>query len=163
LQSTRCGDLDPAAVTYIMRKENLDPAAMDRVLTRESGWYGISGLGNDLQDIEAAAVRGNERAKVALDVFIHRMKKYVGAYAAVMGGLDGLIFSGGIGEKSSAVRAAVCRGLEFLGIRLDEELNAGTLGDAVISVSGAQVKILVVKTDEELYIARETHRVAGNA
>jgi len=158
LQSTRCGDLDPEVVTYLMRKENLDPAAMDDILTRESGWLGICGLG-DLRDVEIAAARGNGRAQLALDVFVHRLKKYVGAYAAIMGGMDGLIFSGGIGEKSAAVRSAVCRGLEFMGIRLDERLNEAAGPDTVLSTPGSPAKVLVVKTDEELYIARETYRV----
>lgn len=158
VQSTRCGDMDPLVVTYLMRKENLTPDAMDALLNRESGWLGISGVSNDFREVAEAAKAGNQRAQLAIDTFLYRCRKYVGAYAAAMGGIDVLVFSGGVGERSAAVRAGICRGLEFLGIDIDPGRNQE--GPAERCISRGQVAVWVVPTNEELVIARDTYALA---
>lgn len=159
LQSTRCGDIDPLAITYLMRKLSLGSTEMERILNHESGWLGISGLSSDFSVIEQAADRGHEQAQIALDVFVHRAKKYVGAYAAVLGGIDALLFSGGIGEKSPTARMRICEGLEFLGLHLDSELNENLQGEGIVSTSSSPAAIIVVSTDEEKVIAKETYGI----
>lgn len=159
VQSTRCGDLDPLVVTYLMRREGLGPDEMDRVLNRESGWLGISGVSSDLREVFAAAKVGDARAELAIDAFTYRTKKYVGAYAAAMGGLDVLVFSGGVGEKSPAVRERICSGLEFLGIYLDQEANRSDSPEKSIAQPQSRVEILVIPTNEELVIARDTYEI----
>ncbi|PRR70424.1 acetate/propionate family kinase [Neomoorella humiferrea] len=159
LQSTRCGDVDPGVLIFLLRREGLTPDTLEEVINKKSGWLGISGISNDYRAVEEAARQGHERARLALDVLAYRAKKYVGAYAAAMGGLDVLVFSGGIGEKSSSLRREVCRGLEFLGIKLDTERNENGSGDRLISNPEARVQVLVVHTDEEVMIARETIKV----
>lgn len=159
LQSTRCGDIDPLAITYLMRKLSLSSTEMERILNHESGWLGISGLSSDFSVIEQAADSGHEQAQIALDVFVHRAKKYVGAYAAVLGGIDALLFSGGIGEKSPAARMRICEGLEFLGVHLDFELNENLQGEGIVSTSSSPAAIIVVSTDEEKVIAKETYGI----
>ncbi len=156
IQSTRSGDVDAAAISFIMRKEGLTPEKIDDILYRRSGWLGISGLSKDLREVEQAALQGNKRARLAIDAFAYRAKKYVGAYAAAMGGLDLLVFAGGVGENSSLIRQEICKGLEFLGIRLDSEQNATVKGEGLISEDSAATPVLVVNTNEELVIARET-------
>ncbi|AEE96018.1 acetate/propionate family kinase [Mahella australiensis] len=157
VQSTRSGDIDPAAVTYIMRQEGLSTDQMDDVLNKQSGWLGISGVSNDLREVEQAAATGNERARLAIDTFVYSCKKYVGAYAAAMGGFDVLAFSGGIGEKSSHIRQKVCQGLEFLGIELDQEKNNAGIGPRFITTEDSKTKAVVVSVDEELVIAQQTY------
>ncbi|WP_240986791.1 acetate/propionate family kinase [Acididesulfobacillus acetoxydans] len=157
VQSTRCGDLDPFIITHIMRKEGLSLEEMDEVLSKRSGWLGISGVSNDLRLVEEAAEEGNPQAKLALRAFTYRAKKYIGAYAAAMGGLDLVLFAGGVGENSSVVRAEICRGLEFLGIELDEERNAQLKGEGLVSRPEGSVPVLVVDTNEEAVIAQETY------
>lgn len=159
LQSTRCGDVDPGVLVYLLRQEGLAPDALEEVINKKGGWLGISGISNDYRAVEEAARQGHERARLALEVLAYRAKKYVGAYAAAMGGIDVLIFSGGIGEKSSSLRREICRGLEFLGIKLDAERNENESGDRLISSPEAKVQVLVVHTDEEVMIARETVKV----
>lgn len=159
VQSTRSGDIDPAAVTYIMRLEGFSPDEMDDILNKQSGWLGISNVSNDLREVEQAAAAGNDRARLAIDVFVYSCKKYVGAYAAAMGGLDVLAFSGGIGEKSASIRQKICAGLEFLGIKLDDESNQHGQGQRFINTPDSAVKVAVVSVDEELTIARETYRL----
>ncbi|GFN23276.1 acetate/propionate family kinase [Thermanaeromonas sp. C210] len=159
LQSTRCGDVDPGVLVYLLRQEGLGPEALEEVINKRSGWLGISGVSNDYRAVEEAARRGHERARIALDVLAYRAKKYIGAYAAAMGGIDVLIFSGGVGERSSSLRREICRGLEFLGIELDAERNEKGSGDRLISSPESRVKVLVVHTDEEVMIARETVKV----
>ncbi len=159
-QSGRSGDLDPFAVLYVMEKENLTPAQVREVLCKKGGLLGISGLSNDIRDLEEAAGKGNEQAKLALDVFTYEVKKYIGAYAAALGGLDVLAFAGGIGENSWRVREEAVRGLEHLGVRLDQEKNrAGGTGDRVISAADSAVTLLVVYTNEEKIVARETKKL----
>lgn len=163
-QSSRTGDVDAFAILHVMEKENLSPAEMGRILCKQGGLAGISGAGNDLRDLEQAAAGGNGRAATALEVFIYEIKKYLGAYAAAMGGLDAVAFAGGIGENSWRTRAEVCAHMEFLGIRLDEETNrAPSREDRLISAPGSRVAVLVVFTNEELMVAQETVRVLGAA
>jgi acetate kinase len=156
---TRCGDLDPFAVLHVMERTGMTPAETAEVLCRESGLLGISGVGGELRELEEAADGGNHRAALAIDVFVHGVKRWVGACAAVLGGLDALAFAGGIGENSPRVRAAVCDGLEFLGVELDPERNREPPAGGVISPDGAAAAVVVVRTDEELVVARETVRV----
>ncbi len=158
IQSTRSGDVDAAAISFIMRKEGLDTHELDDVLYRQSGWLGISGVSKDLRVVDQAAQEGNPRARLAIDAFVYRAKKYVGAYAAAMGGLDILVFAGGVGEKSYRIRQAICDGLEFLGINLDSGLNTSLTGEGLVSDGGAVTPVVVVNTNEELYIARETQK-----
>lgn len=156
---TRCGDLDPFAVLYVMERTGLTVGEMAEVLCRKSGLLGISGVGGEFREIEEAADRGDRRAALAIDVFVHGVKKYVGACAAVLGGLDALAFAGGIGENSPRVRQAVCAGLEFLGVELDPERNREPPATGLVSRNGAAAAVVVVRTDEELVVARETVRV----
>lgn len=156
LQSTRCGDVDPALIVHIMREFGLTSSQMDDLIYRQSGWLGLSGISADMAAVEAAAAAGNERAQLALDVFVHRARKYIGAYAAAMGGLDLLVFGGGIGENSPKLRARICEHMEFLGIELDSEVNAALRGPGIISKPSSRVKVVVVKVQEDLVLARET-------
>jgi acetate kinase len=163
LMGTRCGDLDPAILPWVMGMEELTLAQLNAMLNKHSGLYGISGVSSDMREIQAAAQDGNRRATLAFEVFCYRIKKYVGAYAAAMGGVDALTFTGGIGENSPCVRATVTDGLEFLGVSVDPALNAAaTKGEeAVISADGSRVAVAVVPTNEERVIARDTARVLG--
>jgi acetate kinase len=158
VMGTRSGDLDPALVPYIMQQMGLSDLQVDALLNTQSGLLGVSGLSSDMRDIEEAAAAGHERAQLALDIFCYRLKKYIGAYAAAMGGLDALVFTAGIGEKSAIVRAKSCAGLEFLGISLDPERNR-TLPTGEISRPGAPVQVFIIPTDEELLIARDTYEL----
>ncbi|MFB3921064.1 MAG: acetate/propionate family kinase [Terriglobia bacterium] len=158
--AARSGELDPFAVLYLMEKEKLTPAQISEILCKKSGLLGISGVSSDLRDIEEAAAGGNKRAALAVEILMYEVKKYLGAFAAAMGGLDAVAFAGGIGENSWRVREAVCREMEFLGIWLDEEKNRQPAsGDRVISRPDSQVTALVVYTNEEIIVARETVRV----
>ena len=161
-QSSRCGDLDPFVVLHVMEKEHLTVGDASRLLSKQSGLVGISGLSNDVRDLEKAASEGHARAALALAVFTYQVKKLVGAYAAVLGGLDAIAFAGGIGENSWRIREKVCEGLEFLGLQLDKETNQrAASGDRVISAPSSRVTALVVYTNEELVVARETVTVLG--
>jgi acetate kinase len=158
--AARVGELDPFAVLHVMAKEKLTPAQVGEILCRKSGLLGISGVSSDLRDIEDAATKGNPRATLALDVLVYEVKKYLGAFAAAMGGLDAVAFAGGIGENSWHVREAVCRDMEFLGILLDAESNRQPAnGDRLISRPHSNVAVLVIHTNEEVIVARETVRV----
>ena len=158
--AARSGDLDPFIPLHVMEKANLTAKQVAETLAKKGGLLGISGVSSDLRDIEEAASKGNSRAALAIDVLVYEIKKYIGAFAAAMAGLDCVAFAGGIGENSARVRGAVCRGLEFLGIHLDEEKNraAGT-GDRLISCADSKVTTLVVYTNEEIIVAREAVRV----
>ncbi|WP_432665147.1 acetate kinase [Wukongibacter baidiensis] len=153
---TRCGDIDPAIVTFIMEKENLDVAGINNLMNKKSGVFGISGVSSDFRDIEQAAADGNERAQLALEKFDMRVKKYVAAYAAVMGGVDAIVFTAGLGENSAANREKICEGLEFMGVKLDKEKNNVRGKEVVVSTDDSTVKVLVVPTNEELMIAKDT-------
>ena len=158
--ATRSGEFDAYAMTYLMEKENLSGAEIRQLLCEKGGLAGISGLSGDMRDLEEAAEKGQHRAQLAIKSFIYKTKKYVGAYAAVLGGLDALSFAGGIGENSWYVRQEICRGMEFLGIHLDEEKNrAPGSGDRIISRADSPVAVLVVYTNEEIIVARETVKV----
>ncbi len=164
LMGTRSGNLDPSAVTHLLRTEGLEPEAMDRILNQESGLKGISGISNDMREIEKAANAGDHRALLAFKTFCYQVRKYIGAYVAAIGGLDALVFTGGIGQGSAGVRSLACQGLGYMGIRIDEKKNQEAQGaDKVleISVPEAPVRVLVVPTDEERMIARETIRILG--
>lgn len=156
---TRSGDIDPAIVTFIMEKENLNIEGMNNLLNKKSGVLGISGVSSDFRDIEAAAKEGNERAQLALDKFNIRVKKYIAAYAAVMGGVDAVVFTAGLGENSPSNREAICKGLEFMGIQIDPVKNNVRGKETIISTDDSKVKVLVVPTNEELMIARDTQEL----
>lgn len=161
IQSTRGGDIDAAAVTYIMKKEGVSPERMEEILNKESGWLGISGISNDLREI-VDTMDTNYRASLAFKAAAYRIKKYIGAYAAAMGGIDALIFSGGVGENGWVLRREVLNDMEFLGIKLDNSLNESLKGEGIISSTDSNVKVVVVKTDEELIIAREAYNIFIN-
>jgi len=160
VMGTRCGDIDAAAVLFLMEKENFTTAQMDNLLNKQSGLLGISGISNDLREVQKWVVKGDQRAKLALEVFPYRIKKYIGAYSAVLGGLDALIFSAGIGENEANIRDKVCQRLEFLGVYLDKNKNrARSKASRFISTESSPAKILVIPTNEEEMIAEETWRV----
>jgi len=160
VMGTRCGDIDAAAVLFLMEKENFTTAQMDNLLNKQSGLLGISGISNDLREVQKWVVKGNQRAKLALEVFPYRIKKYIGAYSAVLGGLDALIFSAGIGENEANIRDEICQRLEFLGVYLDKNKNrARSKASRFISTESSPAKILVIPTNEEEMIAEETWRV----
>lgn len=163
LMGTRSGDLDPA-IPLLLVEQGMGPAEVDELLNRRSGLEGVSGIGADFRDVEEAAQRGEPRARLAVEVFVHRLRKYIGGYAAVLGGVDAVVFTGGIGENSALVRSRVCEPLIFMGVVLDEEKNrserpADHGGIVEVSHPRAPTKVLVVHTDEERMIARETMRV----
>lgn len=166
VMGTRSGDVDPGILIDLMRKENLDADGLDQLLNRQSGLKGLSGIGNDLRDIEERAADGDERAQLTLHVFTHRLRKYIGAYAAVMGGLDAIVFTGGIGQNSALIRHRAAQRLDFLGARLDEAKNRVAKVDqanpvAEISQAHSRVRILAIATDEEHAIAEATDRIVG--
>ncbi len=158
---TRSGDIDPAIVTFLMEKEGLDTAGANNVLNKKSGVLGISGVSSDFRDIESAAKEGDERAKLALEVYAHKVKGYIGAYMAQMNGADAIVFTAGVGENGIAMRADICANLEGLGIKLDPEKNNVRGKEAVISADDSKIKVLLVPTNEELVIARDTTRIVG--
>ncbi len=162
IMGTRCGDIDATAVLYLMRHENMDPAAMDHMLNKESGLLGVSGLSSDLRDIEDAIAEGNADAKLAADIFVHRAKKYIGSYIAEMNGIDALVFTAGIGENAGAFRAAICADMEYLGITIDEAKNHVRGEEQAIHVEGAPVQVWIVPTNEELSIAEDVVQELGN-
>ena len=158
LMGTRSGDIDASAVEFLARKKGMSHAEIVTYLNKNCGVAGISGVSSDFRDLIAGMESGNERCKLALDMFNYQTKRFVGAYAAAMGGLDCIVFTAGIGENTPLVREGVCEGLEFLGVKLDKEKNNGKNDGSVrdISADGSRVKILVIPTNEELVIARET-------
>ena len=162
LMGTRSGDVDAGILTYIMEKENIGSQAISTIVNKSSGILGISGVSSDMREIEAAIQNGDKRAALALKTYNYRIKKYIGAYAAALGGVDILVFTGGVGENQWAIRSAVCENMEFIGIRLDEEKNKSIRGiEAVISTDDSRVKVVVIPTDEELMIALDTLKSIG--
>ena len=155
---TRCGDIDPSVVEYIMGKTGMDVHEALNVCNKKSGMAGLSGVSSDFRDLTAAADNGNERAILALDVFSYAVKKYVGAYAAAMNGLDVLVFTAGVGEHTPEVRSRVAGEMEYLGIKIDEKKNySGERGVMrEISTPDSRVRVLIIPTNEELVLARET-------
>jgi acetate kinase len=156
---TRCGTIDPAVVKYLMEKEKMTIKEIDEYLNKKSGVLGISGISSDFRDIEAAADEGNERAALAIEIFCYRVKKYIGEYAAVMDGTDVVIFTAGIGENNTLVRKKVLTGMDYMGIEIDWQKNETKGKEIDISASNSRVKTLVIPTNEELAIARETLRL----
>jgi acetate kinase len=161
VMGTRCGLIDPAIVLYVMEKENLSASEVNNLMNKKSGVLGISGVSSDFRDLENAMEEGNERAKLALDVFVHYVKKMIGSYVAVLNGIDMLVFTAGLGENSISMREDICANMNYLGIDLDIEKNKVRGEEKIISKDSASTKILVVPTNEELMIARDTKRVVG--
>ncbi|MCI5884577.1 MAG: acetate kinase [Clostridiales bacterium] len=157
---TRSGDIDPAIISYICKKEGITVDEMNSVLNKESGVYGMSGISSDMRDIKSAAAEGNERAQLTLDVYAHKIKAFIGAYIAEMNGVDAIVFTAGIGENDPVTRANVCRDMDALGIILDPEKNE-TREQSVISADDSKVKVLLIPTNEELMIARDTLAIAS--
>lgn len=159
MMGTRCGDIDPAILPYLKREAGIDVLEMDNIMNKKSGLFAICGS-NDMRDIEARMEQGDKDAKLAFEMFCHRIKKYLGAYLAVLGKADAIIFTAGIGENDKLVRQKVCENLEFFGIKLDQERNYKTPEDVhIISTIDSKVKILIVRTDEELAIVKATSKV----
>lgn len=157
IMGTRCGDLDLGVLTFIMEKENIGFAAANTLINKHSGVLGVSGVSSDMREIEAAAANGNNRAKLALEMYNYRIRKYIGAYAAVMGGVDIIVFTGGIGENADSTREGISKNFEYLGLDFDSEKNKGSRGEEIVlSTESSKVKVIVVPTDEELVIAQDT-------
>ena len=164
MMGSRCGDIDASAVTYLMDKLGKKPQEMADYLNKQSGVLGITGISSDMRDVENAAQKGNKRAKLALEMYDYRIKKYIGAYAAALGGVDAIVFTAGVGENQTGTREQACAGLEFLGIKIDKAKNATIHGEeAIISTSDSKVKVVVVPTDEEIVIARDTKELVEKA
>lgn len=160
VMGTRSGDIDAGAVTFIMEKEGLTPTGVSNLLNKKSGVLGVSGVSSDMRELDAACKEGNPRALLAEKMYYYRIKKYIGAYAAAMGGVDVILFTGGVGENQSQCREAVCDGLQFIGVELDKEMNNKIHGDeAIISTPESKVKVVVIPTDEELMIASDTQTI----
>jgi acetate kinase len=161
MMGTRSGDIDPAIVPFVMNKEELTLNEVNSMLNKHSGMQAISGLSSDMREVEEAMSGGDANAKLAFDMYVYRLKKYIGAYAAAMNGIDVLLFTAGVGENSATLRKAVCDGITFLGLELDDALNAERKKTARdISTTNSRVKVLVVPTNEELLIARDTYHLA---
>lgn len=157
MMGTRSGDIDGGAITFLEKKLGLDADGMSNLLNKKSGVLGISGISSDMREIDAAVEQGNERAKIALDMYNYRIKKYVGAYAAAMGGCDIIVFTAGVGENQYSMREQVCANMEYMGVKLDVEKNKTVRGEeAVISTPDSKVTVCVIPTDEELMIATDT-------
>ena len=161
---SRCGDLDPAVILHIMAKEGLSIHEANTMMNKHSGLYGISGVSEDMRELLAEQQAGNQRASLAIELFAYRLRKYIASYCGVLGRVDGLVFTGGIGENVPSIRALSCERLDFFGIELDPSKNEGTFPeDGVISSSGSRTKVCVIPTDEELLIARDTVRTVLSA
>ena len=157
MMGTRSGDIDGGAITFLQKKLNLDADGMSNLLNKKSGVLGVSGVSSDMREVDAAAKEGNELAKTALDMYNYRIKKYVGAYTAAMGGCDIIVFTAGVGENQSSMREEVCENMEWMGIKLDKEKNNAVHGEeAVISAPDSKITVVVIPTDEELMIATDT-------
>ena len=156
IMGTRCGDIDPAIIPFIMKKENLDADGVDKLMNKESGVYGMTGISSDFRDICDAAAEGNQQAIDALDAYHKRVKKYIGSYAAEMNGVDAIVFTAGLGENGIDDRLAIASNLEVLGVKMDAEANNVRGKERVISAADSKVKVLLIPTNEELMIARDT-------
>lgn len=161
MMGTRSGDIDPAVVFYVMKHENLTIDEMDSLLNKHSGLLGVSGISGDMREIEAAVKSGDERAKVAFDIYEYRIRKYIGAYAVALDGVDAIVFTAGIGENSPLLRQRVCEGLGFLGVTIDPEKNNSRGKEVNITGEDSKVKVLVIPTNEELVIARDTLEIVS--
>lgn len=157
VMGTRSGDIDGGAITFIQKKLGLDADGMSNLLNKKSGMLGITGISSDMREIDAACEAGNERAKLTIDMYNYRIRKYIGAYAAAMDGCDIIVFTAGVGENQASMREKVCEGLSFMGVKIDVEKNSGIHGEeAVISTPDSKVTVVVIPTDEELMIATDT-------
>ncbi len=161
LMGTRSGDLDPSIIPYIMAKEELSIPDINTLLNKHSGLVGISGESSDMREILQAVEEGDRKAKYAYDVYTYRIKKYIGAYSAAMGGVDVIVFTGGIGENAFQVRADVCKDMEYLGIEIDNEKNKNAKKESIITTEDSKVKVLKIPTNEELVIAMDTERIVS--
>ena len=163
IMGTRCGDLDPAIIPFLMDKEKLTVEGINKIIYKESGFLGLSeGISSDKRDLRKKADQGDERAIRTISVFTYGIKKYIGAYAAAMGGVDAIVFTAGIGENSIETRAEACEGLEFLGVKIDPEKNKVYAKEAIISNDNSRVKVMVIPTNEELMIAKDTAEISAN-
>lgn len=156
MMGSRCGDIDPSAVTYLMEKLNKTPQEMANFLNKESGVLGITGISSDMRDVENADNNGDKMAHLALEMYSYRIKKYIGAYAAAMNGVDIIVFTAGVGENQIGMRVDACAGLDYLGVKIDEERNNVRGKETIISADDSKVKVVLVPTDEEIVIARDT-------
>ncbi|WP_042271807.1 acetate/propionate family kinase [[Clostridium] dakarense] len=156
IMGTRCGDIDAAILPFLMEKEGLDAKGLSDLMNKKSGVYGMTGISSDFRDIEGAAEKGDEKAQVALDAYVQKVKKYIGSYAAEMNGADAVVFTAGVGENGIEIREAIASNMEFLGMKLDAEANKVRGKERVISTEDSKVKILLIPTNEELMIARDT-------
>lgn len=163
MMGSRSGDIDPSAVTYLMEKLGKQPQEMADYLNKESGVMGITGISSDMREIESAAAEGNERAQLALNMYNYRIKKYIGAYAAAMGGVDIIVWTAGVGENQTGTRIDACSDLEFLGIKIDPEANKVRGKEVIISTPDSKVTVCVIPTDEESVIARDTMKLVQEA
>lgn len=162
VMGTRCGDIDPGILPYLMQHEELNISTANTLINKHSGLIGISGVSSDMREVTAAANSGNERAILALNMFYYRIRKYIGAYAAAMGGVDVLVFTGGIGENADYARAAILKDFEFLGLEFDPKRNTGVRGkEALISADTSKVKVVIIPTNEELVIAQDTTEIVS--
>jgi len=163
IMGTRCGDMDLGVLTYLMTREELDISTANTLINKHSGMLGITGVSSDMREIVTEAEKGNERAKLGLVMYTYRIKKYIGAFSAAMGGLDILVFTGGIGENADSIRADAIKDMEYMGIEFDSEKNQGVRGkEQIISKDSSKVKVLIVPTNEELVIAEDTRRIVEN-
>ena len=163
IMGTRCGDLDPAIIPFLMEKEKLNVEEINKIIYKESGFLGLSeGISSDKRDLRKMANQGNRRAIRTISAFTYGIKKYIGAYAAAMGGVDAIVFTAGIGENSQETRAESCEGLEFLGVKIDPEKNKVRAREAIISNNNSRVKVMVIPTNEELMIAKDTAEISAN-
>jgi acetate kinase len=161
MMGTRCGDIDPSIPKFILEAEGMDLIGLDNLLNRQSGLLGVSGVSSDIRDVHKASEVGNQRARLALAIFVYRVRKYIGAYAAAMGGLDAIVFTAGIGENNPDIRAASCEGLGFIGVEIDPARN-DCMGELrLISTDSCRVKVLTIPTDEEYVIASDTYEIVG--
>src|SRR6056297_1624566 len=162
VMGTRSGDIDPAIIPFLMKKEGLEADEVDNILNKKSGLLGVSGVSNDSRDVKEAAKNGNERAELARKLFNYRVKKYIGSYAAAMGGVDAIVFTAGIGENAKDVRKDVMEDMEFLGVEIDEKANDVRGETREISTKDSKVKVFTIPTNEELVIARDTEEIVNN-
>ena len=163
MMGSRSGDIDPSAVTYLMQKTGMEPQEMADFLNKKSGVLGITGISSDMREVEQAAKEGNERAQLALKMYNYRIKKYIGSYAAAMGGVDAIVWTAGVGENQIGTRLEACSGLEFLGVKMDAERNNCRGEERLISADDSKVQVWVIPTDEEVMIARDTQELVTAA
>ena len=159
VMGTRCGDIDPAIIPFVAGKEGMSFADVDNMMNKKSGILGISGISSDMRDVEEAKDKGDKRAQIAWDVFAHRVKHYIGAYLAELGGADAIVFTAGVGENSATMRAEICKGLENLGIVIDDAANNVRGEEKILSTADSKIKILLIPTNEELMIAKDTYEI----